>query len=201
MALEYFTEGELRALPQMSDTSKYTSARIDAAAAYIVGIIERKVKTSFVERTVTNERHDGGSYGIVLNRAHVLSVTSATENGVSVTSTLRVRSGVVRKYASATSFQPQLWTPGVENVAVTYVSGYSAVPPADVKEAALKGTRWHLLATNSDSATNARQTALTNDQGGTIQFSVAGKNAPTGYPEVDAVIMGWAEQLATVSYP
>lgn len=201
MALEYFTEAELRALPQMSDASKYSSARIDAAAAYIVGIIEREVQTSFVGRTVTDERHDGGTYGIVLRRPRVLSVTSATENGAAVTSTLRVRDGVLRKYAGATAFQPQLWSAGVENVAVTYVAGYSAAPPPDVKEAALKGTRWHLLATNSDSAMNARQTALTNDQGGTIQFSVAGKDRPTGFPEVDATIMSWARRLATATYP
>jgi hypothetical protein len=86
-------------------------------------------------------------------------------------------------------------------VAVTYEAGYSATPPADVKEAALQATRWRLLATNSNSDMNARQTSSTNEMGGTVQYSVAGPDRPTGYPDVDAVIMGWKRRLNTVTYP
>lgn len=194
MAIDYFTEAELRALPQMSDTAKYTTARVEASAAYITSIIEREVGTSFIARNVAGELHDGGGYSIALDQRHALSVTSATENGVAVTDTLSLQYGVVEKFSPG-SFRPNLWSPGRRNVAITYTRGFSTAPPADIKEAALKGTRWHLLATNSDSAVNARQTALTNEQGGTIQFSVAGIDHPTGYPEVDAVILGWRNRL------
>lgn len=200
MALEYFTADELDALPNMTE-GRYSTARKEAAAAYVVSIIEREVGTSFIARTVTAERHDGGTYGIVLRQPYVLSVTSATENGTAVTDTLRVRDGVVRRYGSATASTPSRWSDGVENVTVTYQAGYSTTVPADVKEAALQATRWRLMATNSNSDLNARQTSITNEMGGTVNYAVAGPERPTGYPDVDAVIIGWKRRLNTVTYP
>lgn len=193
MAIDYFTEAELRALPQMDDAVKYTTARVEAAAAYVTAVIERVVGASFVARTVAGEVHDGGRYGIVLKQPHVLSVTSATEDGVSVADTLSVRGGVLYKFAAG-SYSPVCWTDGSRNVSVTYQAGYSSTPPADIKEAALKATRAHLLATNSNAAIVDRQTSITNENG-TIQFVIAGAEQPLGYPEVDAVIVGWRNRL------
>lgn len=192
MALDYFTETELKALPDMSSE---TSARILAAGEWAQGVIERVVGTSFVARTVTGEVHDGGRSEIVLNKPHVLSVTSATEDGVAVTDTLRVRSGIVRRFSGATSFTPITWSSGTGNVLVTYQAGYSSTPPADIKEAALQATRWHLLEGKASNVTSPRQTSVSNDMGGTVNFAVAGPDRPTGYPEVDAVIVGWRDQL------
>lgn len=197
---DYFTLAELNALPNMGE-ARYTAARKEAAAAYVVGIIEREVNTSFIARTITDELHDGGGYGILLEKPYVLSVTSATENGIAVTDILRARSGVLRRYATATSTTPSRWSDGIENVAVTYEAGYSETVPDDIKEAALQATRWRLIATNSNSDLNARQTSITNEMGGTVQYSVAGPDRPTGYPEVDAVIVGWRKRLNTVTYP
>lgn len=194
MALEYFTEAELNALPNMGE-GRYTVARKEAAAAYVVGIIEREVGTSFIARTVTDERHNGGDAYLALRKPFAISVTSATEDGVAVTDTLRVLHGVVRRLASATSLTPLTWAPGFGNVLITYQAGYSTVVPADLKEAALLATRWRLIASNSNSDMNARQTSQTNEMGGTTSFAVAGVDRPTGYPEVDAVIVGWRNQL------
>lgn len=200
MALEYFTAGELNALPNMAE-ARYSTARKEAAAAWIVGIIERECETSFIARTVTDEVHDGGGYGIVLDTPHVLSVTSATENGAAVTDTLKVRNGVVRRYGSATSTTPGRWADGIQNVTVTYEAGYSTTVPPDLKEAALQATRWRLLATNSNSDMDARRTSITNEMGGTVNYAVAGPDRPTGYPDVDAVIVAWKRHLDTVTYP
>lgn len=192
---EYFTLPELRALPQMDNSSKYTDARCEAAAAFVVAEIERVVGTSFVARTVTDEVHDGGRYELFPSR-RPLEITSATENGVTVTDTLRVRAGRVLRYAAG-SFSPRVWVGGFDNIELTYESGYSDAPPANVKEAALKWTRYHLLATDSNSSMEARQTSATNDYG-TVNFSVAGVDAPSGYPDVDAVIVGWRKELREV---
>lgn len=189
---EYFTLAELRALPDMSSE---TTERIEAAAAWAVGVIEREIGTSFIARTVTAEVHDGGRDAIVLDKPFVLSVTSATENGVAVTDVLRASAGVLRRFSSASSFTPNTWATGSGNVAVTYQAGYSSTPPADLKEAALQATRWHLLEGRSSNLTSPRQTSTTNEMGGTVNFAVAGTDRPTGYPEVDAVIVGWREQL------
>lgn len=193
MALSYFTLPELRALPQVSDAVTYTDARCTAAGEYIEAVIERAVGTSFVERTVTAEVHDGGTYGIVLDSSHALSITSATEDGVAVTDTLSVKGGLLYRFAAGAT-SPTRWARGTRNVTVTYKAGYSTTPPADVKEAALKGTRAHLLATNSNAGVDDRRTSM-NTELGTIQYVIAGEDRPTGYPEVDAVIMGWKSRL------
>lgn len=200
MAFEYFNEAELRALPQMSDTVVYTTARCDAAAAYVVGVIEGCTKTSFIARTVTDERHDGGTYGVLLEKPYVLSVTSATESGTAVADTLRVRHGVLRRYAGATATTPRYWAAGFDNITVTYQAGYTAAAPADLKEAALKATRAHLLATNSNATIDDRRTSM-NTEMGTINFVIAGEDRPFGYPEIDAVVMRYKRQLNTVVYP
>jgi hypothetical protein len=191
---EYFTLEELDALPNMSE-GRYSTARKEAAAAYVVGIIEREVGTSFVSRTVAAEEHVGGRDYLVLRQPFARSITSATEDGAPVTDTLRVRGGVVRRYASSTSTSPLSW---YGFLTVTYQAGYSTSPPPDVKEAALQATRWRLMSTNSNSDLNARQTSITNDMGGTVNFAVAGADRPTGYPDVDAVIVGWRNRLLVV---
>lgn len=186
---EYFTLAELRALPDMDDVARYTDARVESSAAFVVAVIERVTGTSFISRTVTNEVHDGGVYGIVLRKPHVLSVTSATIDGVAVTETLSVRSGVVQRYATGAT-TPTAWTAGQRNVKVTYSAGYSSTVPADLKEAALTATRHHLITTDGKSGTSDRATSITNEYGN-IQLSVAGENRPFGLPEVDAVVMGY----------
>lgn len=189
---EYFTEAELLALPDMSGE---TTARIEAAAAWAVGIIERVVGTSFVARTVTDEVHNGSTRGLILRSPYVLSVDSATEDGVSISDDLRVTSGILRRYSDATSFTPTGWTRGHGNVVVTYQAGYSATPPPDIKEAALQATRWHLLEGRASNVQTPRQTSMSNEMGGTTNFAIAGADRPTGYPDVDAVIVGWRDKL------
>ena len=200
MALEYFTTAELDELPNMTE-GRYSTARKEAAAAWIVGIIEREVGTSFIARTVTDEVHSGGCWELFLRGPYVLSVTSAEVDGVAVTDELKVtKGGVLRRYTTGSTI-PRSWESGVDNILVTYQAGYSSTVPADIKEAALQATRWRLLATNSNSDLNARQTSITNEMGGTVNYAVAGPDRPTGYPDVDAVIVGWRKQLRSLTAP
>lgn len=198
MALEYFTENEFRALPDMDDATAYPDAAIEAAEAYIVGVIEREVGTSFIGRTVTGEKHDGGVYSIPLNAARVLSVTSVTQNGVAVSgSELNLDGSILERFAvGATS--PSLWATGRRNISVTYSSGYSSTPPADVKSAAMYGTRARLLEKSAATGMDERRTSLNTDMG-VINYTVAGQDNPTGYPQVDAVILGWRRALAPLA--
>lgn len=194
---EYFTLAELRALPQMENAVKYTEARCLASAAYVTSVIEGCVQTSFVARTVTGEVHDGGCYELFLKKPWILSVTSATESGVTVTDTLRVKGQRVLRYANASTFTPRPWLAGFDNVAITYQAGFSATPPADIKEAALKATRAHLLATNSNAANVDRPASITNENG-TWTFSVADLDRPFGNPDVDQVIARRRRELRQV---
>lgn len=197
---DYFTVAELRALPQMADTETYTTARIEAVAAYVTAIIDREVfgtsGVGFVSRPLTMTLDGNGLDSLLLPTPYVLSLTTVTLGGVSVSTTgLLSSAGVLRYPLSGGS-----WTAGRGNVVITYQGGYSSTPPADIKEAALQATRWRLLATNSNAEISARQTSLTNDVGATIQFAVAGADRPTGYPEVDAVIVGWRDRLSSFGF-
>lgn len=190
---DYFTLAELRALPQMSDATKYPEARVLAAAAYITSIIEREVGTSFVPRAVTETLDGTGGPSLSLGSPYVQSLSSVTAGGTVLNlATVRATRGFgLLEFVSGGS----VWPTGRDSVTVAYLSGYSTTPPADIKEAALTATRWRLLATNSNAELDARRTSLTNDMGGTTSYAIAGPDRPTGYPEVDAVIMGWKHKL------
>lgn len=192
---EYFTLPELRALSQISDAELYSDARCEAAAAWAVALIEREVGTSFILREHT-ETHDGGCSGIFLRKSYPASAPSpeATENGDAVTDDLRVRDGFLLRFTSG-SYVPLPWRSGVGNIEVTYSAGYTTTPPADVKEAALLLTRLHLLENDSHALNDARVTQLTNEMGGTTTYATAGKDRPTGYPAIDAVIVAYRDRL------
>lgn len=185
---DYFTLDELRDLP---DVDGFGVEDCERAAAYIVGVIEREVETSFISRTIVDEVHDGSAGQIFLDEPYVLSVTEVLENGVAVSDTLTARAGILRRTNAGQSIG---WAQGYGNILVTYEAGYSDTPPDDVKEAALRGTRLHLLAKAEKSSANARRTSLSGDMG-VENFVVAGEDRPTGYPEVDATILGWKSRL------
>lgn len=191
---EYFTLVELRALPDVSNSTTFPDATVEAAAARVVSIIERVCQTSFVARTVTGEVHDGGCYEIFLDKPWALSVTSATENGVAVTDTLRLNNVRVLRYASG-SYTPRPWLAGFDNVAITYQAGYSATVPADIKDAALQATRYRLLTRASTASMNDRATSITNEFGN-VNLSVATNDTPFGLPEVDSVVTSWRDYLS-----
>ena len=188
---EYFTLDELRALPDMAQES---TARIEAAAAWAVGIIEREVGTSFVARTVTDEAHDGDT-SVILAEPYILSITSVSESGTPVVGAVTAKYGILRRPSGSTAF-----VSGYGNVLVTYQAGYSTTPPPDIKEAALQATRWHLLEGRASNVTAPRQTSFSNDMGGTTNLATAGPDRPTGYPDVDAVIIGWRNRISLPSF-
>lgn len=195
---DYFTLAELRALRDMDDTIRFPDARCEAAAAYIVGIIEREVGCSFVPRTVTR-KFAGGVTRLEVPEGYVQAVQFASVSGVSVPvgnigvqdgGLYLLAGGSVTTWGGQGAFQP---------ISVTYTAGYSTEPPPDIKEAALKGTREHLIATADESGLTGRRTTVTNEMG-TVSFTVAGKDQPTGYPEVDATILGWQDILDIGSF-
>lgn len=191
MAFDYFTLAELRAKPDMTDEERYPSSVCEAAAEYIVGVFEREVGTSFVARVVTDEVHDGYEWPLQLDQPYVLSVLSVTQGTVTTAgSSFTAEDGMLR-YASLA--QPR-WTAGFGNVRVTYEAGYCRTPPPDVKEMALKATRAYLIENHTDAGTNDRRTTLSTEMG-TMNFTVADEDHPTGYPMVDACIIGWKRKL------
>ena len=205
MALEYFTEAELRALPQMSDTVTYTSARIDAAGAWAVTTFEQFCGVAFIPRSYT-ERFDGSranrtNFGLVLTKRRATAVTALKQDGVLFTAgellELYVDGGVVKRLPAGT-YVPRAWNEGIGNIEGTYTHGFAQVP-GDVKEAALQVTRSRLLGTNSNADFDDRRTSMTTEMG-TVNFVIAGEDRPTGYPEVDAVLQRYRKARAPLVF-
>lgn len=202
--MAYFTEAELRDLPQMNDATKYPTARVTAARNWIEGVIERKVGTSFEARSFTetvggDEANCRG--GILLSRPYVISVTAVTSNGVAFTAgqlaeiTINPAGLLIRRTAGSYG-AGEAWDTGVENIAITYTAGYSTTPPVDIKEAALTAARDWLLRRYQQQGASDRAVSLQTEMGNITYASASDKHdRPTGIPDVDAVIMGWVARL------
>jgi len=205
VALEYFSESELRALPQMSDTIVYTSARIDAAGAWAVTTFEEFCGTAFIPRSYTElfdgSRANRANRGLVLTKRRATAVTALKQDGIAFTAPelleLKLDGGVVKRLPAG-SYVPQEWNWGTGNIEATYTYGFAQVP-GDVKEAALQATRARLLGTNSNADFDDRRTSMTTEMG-TVNFVIAGEDRPTGYPEVDAVLLRYRKSRAPLVF-
>lgn len=190
----YFTTAELRGLPDMSDQVRFPDARLTAARQWIEAIIERECGTSFVYRTVANERASGdGRDLLALGSTYVRTVSALTVDGTVYTApqlaALYVAGGLV--YAGSGTTWPST---SRGNITVTYTHGWSAVPPADLKEAAMRAARNWLLSQSAWSGLDSRTTSLSNSDG-TFTISTPGQDRPTGWPDVDATIIAWRNRV------
>lgn len=190
----YFTTAELRALPDMQDATRFPDARLTAAREWVEAIIERECGTSFVHRTVTDERLTGsGTDVLALGEVYVRAVSAVTVDSVAYTgpevTALYVAEGLVYAGTGTT------WAATSRgNVTVTYTHGWSTEPPADLKEAAMRAARNWLLSQHAWSGLDSRTTSLSNSDG-TFTISTPGQDRPTGWPDVDATIIAWRDRV------
>lgn len=182
----YFTEVELRDLPDVSDATKYPTARVEAARAWIEAIIERECGTSFVVRDHTDVV-DGGNRTVSVRR-YARAVTAVSVAGVALTAAELAALVITPTGQLYRTSGYALWPKGIQNVSVTYSAGYSTTPPADLKDAALWAARWKLLDRKSGIPDRALSIA---NEFGNINLATAGRERPTGLPEIDATIVAW----------
>lgn len=105
------------------------SSQDDVRACILVAsdAVEKYTGRKWRRQTVT-ETYDGGRTALNLRSTPVLSVTSVTESGSTVTSgnyVLDAQAGLLHRGTTAGTWP---WMPGVQNVTVTYVVGQSNVP-------------------------------------------------------------------------
>lgn len=181
----YVTLTELRTLPNLSDTAKFTNAELAAATDWFETLFEDYTGVAWVPRTVVDERHYGT--GGVLMLDHLLPRTvSAVRSYSDATTTVAYTaaeladlhlepSGVIRRNTLG------WFSSGYGLVAVDYTHGYDA-PPPDVVAAAKEAIRAHLL----DDYQANRQFAVSTEQG-IIRTSQPGPDQPFGIQKVDEV--------------
>lgn len=94
--------------------------------------VERDLERVFTPRTIV-ETHDGGG-SVILEKSPVLSITSVTEFGVTVTDVLpKLTAGILYR---GSNYTPRAFGSGWQNVTVTYRAGYLNPPPV-VRKVAL----------------------------------------------------------------
>jgi hypothetical protein len=186
--MAYLSVAQVRALPNLSDTAKFTDAEITAAVTWFETLFEDYTGVAWEVRSVTGERHwDPGGLLILdhLKPVTISALRTYTDAATSVAYTaaelaaLRFEpSGVVLRHPLSRFTSS---TYGL--VAVDYTHGYTA-PPADVVEAAKIAVRDHLIV---DYQAN-RQYAVSTEIG-IVRTSTpdAAAGRPFGIPEVDAV--------------
>jgi hypothetical protein len=201
MVLTYFTLAELRAMPDIGDVGKHSDERLIAAGEWAESTIERTVRTSFVARskveTLDGDRQDCEGR-LSLSSRFVLGVTAVTSNGVEFDAgqlaEVKVTGRRIYRRTVDTYSGSIAWDTGVQNIVVTYNSGYSTTPPGDIKDAALQAARYRVLRTAAKAGISDRATALTNELGN-VQLSTAAPDRPTGLPDVDVVLIQWRRHI------
>lgn len=183
--MAYLTTAQVRALPNLSDTAKFTDAEITAAITWFETLFEDYTGVAWEARTVTDERHWGSGDLIILDhlkprtisavRAYSDATTSAAYTAAELADLRLEPSGVIRRYTLG------WFTSSYGLIAVDYTHGYTT-PPADVVEAAKEAVRAHLI---DDYQTN-RQFAVSTEQG-IIRTSQPGPDKPFGIQKVDEV--------------
>ena len=195
-ASDYFTLADLRELPDLADATLYPDDRLEAARGWIVGIVERECQTSFVPVAKTLTRDGDGGRSILLPDRWVVDLTSVTVDGVTQTGNAEVDpAGEVTLYLADGSGYGA-FTRGFRNVVIAWRAGWSSTPPDDLKQVMLQAARYRVVQVDGSSGIPNRATAITNEFGN-VTLATAGEHAPTGIPDVDAVILGYAEQTAT----
>lgn len=187
----YFNLAELRAMDSLSDTTKYPTAKLARERTRIETLIDRAVGTSFVRRYRRHLADGRASRELQLPDSYVQGLLSVAVGGVayepSVLAGLVVYSGGIVRHAAGGYFAS-----GYRNVDVRFAAGAYSEVPEDLRDAALMAARTHLL--EARSGIPDRAMSITNEFGN-INLASASANRPTGLPEVDAVILGYRDQL------
>ena len=184
--MPYVTKPELRALPNLADTTKFTDAELDTAITWFETTFEDYVGMAFEPRTKT-ERLVGSGRSLFISHWPVRSVTavrvytSPTVNTVFTAAELAdllvTPLGEVRRYSLGT------WAADVE---VDYTHGQAAPPPADVKLEALVAIQEKLLEDHSGRPTD-RTYGTANDGVFIRSILPDGDKHPFGIASVDAL--------------
>lgn len=181
----YFTLEEARSIGGIS--SSISDAEIESVRCSVEDQIEANCDTSFVSRLVVEELSPNpGEPFVRLTEAYVLRVVSVEDHGVDITDEVVADGRYLWR-------EPRRWSPGLRSVRVVYEAGWSESPPEDLRRAAINAARYRLLE-EARVGTPSNVITIGTDVG-TVRMAVASLKAPFGVPEVDAVVLRWAQKV------
>lgn len=196
----YFTPAELRdAYPDIT-VMVYPDTAVDRARRWVEAAVDRTCETSFVYRTatwsglITHLHHERRIEELSLPEPYLRTVTAVTIDGTVLTAAqmAAIQVDSIDRILTRTDGGSWLGSTGnATSVEVTYTAGALVAPPEDLKQACVDVARYRLLQPSGQ--VPDRALSMTNEFGN-IQLAVAGVDRPTGLPEADAVILGYARR-------
>lgn len=186
---------EIRAFDDaIANETDYPTARVVKARQAAEDRLELLCGRAFRPRGARATVSGDNSLDVWLPTIEIRRIVTGAIAGVALTSAeladlvVDTTGRISRQYAG-------IWTLGRRNVALHYEYGPD-VAPEPIKRACLLLVRHFLVG----SAVPDRATSLTTGEG-TFRLATAGREGPTGLPEVDAIINDYSVQLPTVGEP
>lgn len=197
----YFELPDLAALPDLrDDTDTYSAAVLRRARRYAEDLIDRWVRTSFVERfKVETIERDRYRLGLLPTgdrwprRLLSLSVTDGADTTPIDLADVRVSpDGYITAARLGTDALSGIWS----TATARYVAGWSVEPPEDLRAAAMQLARIHAIRTEGDAGIPDRATAILSPDGNGYRVATANNTTrPTGFDVIDEVILGYRRRL------
>lgn len=185
-----FEIADLRASdPALADTVKYPGAACRAARTAAEERFEGAARVAFVPRGRRVTLRGDGSYRLELPDNACRRVVSVSIDGTALDAGALAELEL-REWGALD--RPSLWPAG-SSIAVYYEHGEDA-PPAPVREAAMLLAREYLVRSAISSRAVVEQTDV-----GAFRLSVAGRDRPTGIPDVDAVIEAFGRRRPRIA--
>jgi len=182
-----FTQADLRATDAvLTDQTTYPDALLIEARENAEQRFEEAARVSFTQRGERFYLDGTGTVDVTVPRAELHALIACTANGVTVAPT------DVKVYRHGTLRRINGWPTLPQSVMVLVEHGYRTVP-SPVRRAGLLYARSVLL--RSALEQSDRATAVFTDIGG-YRLSLAGRDGPTGLPEVDAVLAQFGRRQA-----
>lgn len=186
----YFSVAEARETGPI-DTS-FTDAKIEQQRFAVEDQIETNCDgTSFVPRLVKEKANGTSDPFLRLVEPYISNLVSVTEDGVDITSQVRLDG----RFLWRDNIDGP-WATGHRNITVIYEQSYLDYPPEDLRRKAIEATRYGLLR-ETRAGLHPQALSITTDLGA-MRLAVAGLKAPFGLPEVDAVVLKWAQEVGTI---
>jgi hypothetical protein len=184
-----FTIAELRAFdPDLADAARFPATAIVDAREVVETVFEhpRVTNLSFRPRG-RRERLDGtGTDRLLLSAHEVAALTSVSIDQTAMTSE-ELADVAVHPWGLLV-LGGGIWTPGNRNVEVLYTHGLDTTP-ADVRRAAMRLARHVLVRSAIEPVDRAN---FISTELGNYRLTMAGRDGPTGLPEVDAVLAAYS---------
>lgn len=187
VAGRYFTRARLGTYHGLTNRS---TLDLDRARDHIEDLIERETGVAWTRRlSVETFRLRRPSQRLLLEHLYATEVRWCTIGGTAVTPLPLVdASGVARRSGDTD------W-PADTTIAIAYEHGTESIPQ-HLADAAVDGARWWLLSDQPGGISPRARSHATDV--GTTEFVLAGRDRPTGIPDVDAVILAHRQRRRRV---